>query len=56
MSSSSAAPWKPADRLLGVVSEVDRREWGLVWNALETGGFLLANNVRLEIEAELIKK
>jgi polyisoprenoid-binding protein YceI len=41
----------------GVVGEVDRREWGLVWNApLETGGFLLANNVRLEIEAELIKK
>ena len=40
-----------------MVPEVDRREWGLVWNApLETGGFLLANNVRLEIEAELIKK
>jgi polyisoprenoid-binding protein YceI len=41
----------------GVVGEVDRRDWGLVWNApLETGGFLLANNVRLEIEAELIRK
>jgi polyisoprenoid-binding protein YceI len=41
----------------GVVPEVDRRDWGLVWNApLETGGFLLANNVRLEIEAELVKK
>jgi len=24
--------------------------------ALETGGFLLARNVRLEIEAELVKK
>jgi polyisoprenoid-binding protein YceI len=41
----------------GVVPEVDRREWGLVWNApLETGGFLLSNTVRLEIEAELVKK
>jgi polyisoprenoid-binding protein YceI len=41
----------------GAVLEVDRREWGLVWNApLETGGFLLANSVRLEIEAELVKK
>jgi polyisoprenoid-binding protein YceI len=41
----------------GVVAEVDRREWGLVWNApLESGGVLLANNVRLEIEAELVKK
>ena len=41
----------------GVVPEVDRRDWGLVWNApLETGGFLLSNTVRLEIEAELVKK
>jgi polyisoprenoid-binding protein YceI len=41
----------------GVVAEVDRREWGLVWNApLEAGGVLLANNVRLEIEAELVRK
>jgi polyisoprenoid-binding protein YceI len=41
----------------GVVPEVNREDWGLVWNAaLETGGFLLANNVRLEIEAELVKK
>jgi len=41
----------------GVVPEVDRREWGLVWNApLETGGFLLSNSVRLEIEAELVKQ
>ena len=41
----------------GVVPEVDRRDWGLVWNApLESGGFLLGRNVRLEIEAELVKK
>jgi polyisoprenoid-binding protein YceI len=41
----------------GVVPEVDREEWGLTWNAaLETGGFLLSKSVRLEIEAELVKK
>jgi polyisoprenoid-binding protein YceI len=41
----------------GVVPEVDRRDWGLIWNTpLETGGFLLSNTVRLEIEAELVKK
>ena len=41
----------------GVIPEVDRREWGLTWNApLEAGGFLLSNSVRLEIEAELIRK
>ena len=41
----------------GVVPEVNREDWGLVWNApLETGGFLLAKTVRREIEAELIRK
>jgi polyisoprenoid-binding protein YceI len=41
----------------GAVPEVDREQWGLVWNSpLETGGFLLGKHVRLEIEAELIKK
>jgi polyisoprenoid-binding protein YceI len=41
----------------GAVPEVDREQWGLVWNSpLETGGFLLGRTVRLEIEAELIKK
>ena len=41
----------------GVVATVNREDWGLTWNAaLETGGFLLSKDVRLEIEAELIKK
>ena len=38
-------------------AEVNRLDWDLKWNApLETGGFLLANKVRLEIEAELNRK
>ena len=45
------------NRLAGVVREVNREDWDLKWNAaLETGGFLLSNKVRLEIEAELAKK
>jgi polyisoprenoid-binding protein YceI len=41
----------------GVVPEVDREDWGLTWNTpLETGGFLLSRSVRLEIEAELVRK
>ena len=41
----------------GLVPEVNREDWGLTWNtALETGGFLLSKTVRLEIEAELVKK
>ncbi|HEX3211578.1 MAG TPA: YceI family protein [Actinomycetota bacterium] len=41
----------------GVVPEVNREDWGLTWNApLEAGGFLLSKTVRLEIEAELVRK
>jgi polyisoprenoid-binding protein YceI len=41
----------------GVVPEVNREDWGLTWNTpLETGGFLLSKSVRLEIEAELVRK
>ena len=41
----------------GVVPKVNREDWGLTWNAaLETGGFLLSKDVRLEIEAELVRK
>ena len=41
----------------GVVPEVNREDWGLTWNTpLETGGFLLSKSVRLDIEAELVRK
>ena len=41
----------------GVVPEVNREDWDLTWNTpLETGGFLLSKSVRLEIEAELVRK
>ena len=36
-------------------AEVDRREWGLRWNqALETGGILVGNTVKIEIEAQAV--
>jgi|RhiMetStandDraft_4_1073278.scaffolds.fasta_scaffold03943_4 polyisoprenoid-binding protein YceI len=55
---SGLDPWgKTRIGFSGVVPEVDREQWGLVWNSpLETGGFVLGKHVRLEIEAELIKK
>ena len=35
---------------------IDRRDWGLKWNqALETGGILVANEVRIEIEVQAVK-
>jgi hypothetical protein len=35
---------------------VDRKEFGLVWNGvLEAGGVLVGDEVRIEIEVELIQ-
>ncbi len=38
-------------------AEIDREEYGLVWNvALESGGFLVGKNVRIEIAGEAIRQ
>jgi len=38
-------------------TELDRREWGLKWNqAIETGGVLVANKVRIEGEVQFVLK
>ena len=37
-------------------TELDRREWGLRWNqAIETGGVLVANKVRIDVEVQFVK-
>jgi polyisoprenoid-binding protein YceI len=37
--------------------EIDRREWGLRWNqAIETGGVLVANKVRIEAEVQFVRQ
>ncbi|RII43764.1 YceI family protein [Galactobacter valiniphilus] len=35
---------------------ISRKEWGLTWNAaLETGGVLVADKIKLELEAEFVR-
>jgi polyisoprenoid-binding protein YceI len=37
-------------------TEIDRREWGLKWNqAIETGGVLVANRVKVEVEVQFVR-
>lgn len=49
-------PWGGQRAGFTATTEIDRRDWGLRWNqALETGGVLVANNVRIEIEAQAVK-
>lgn len=50
-------PW--GGRRIGVSAQgkFNRKDFGMVWNAaLETGGFLVADEVKLNIELELLKK
>ena len=50
-------PWGKQRAGFAARTEIDRREWGLQWNqALETGGVLVANSVKIEIEAQAVKQ
>jgi polyisoprenoid-binding protein YceI len=50
-------PWGKQRAGFSARAEIDRREWGLQWNqALETGGVLVANSVKIEIEAQVVKQ
>ena len=50
-------PWGGLRAGFGATTEIDRRDWGLRWNqALETGGVLVGNNVRIEIDVQAVKQ
>jgi len=49
-------PWGKTRAGFSFTTEIDRREWGLKWNkAMETGGVLVANKVRVEGELQFVK-
>jgi polyisoprenoid-binding protein YceI len=49
-------PWGGTRAGSRATTKIDRRDWGLRWNqALETGGVLVANEVRVEIEVQAVK-
>jgi polyisoprenoid-binding protein YceI len=51
-----ADPWGATRRGAQARGTVDRKEFGLVWNgALEAGGVLVGDEVRIELEVELIQ-
>ncbi len=53
---SQASPW--GDTRIGFTAEteVSRKDWGLEWNvALEAGGVLVSDKVKLTIDAEWIR-
>ena len=52
-----ASPWGDQRAGFSATTEVSRKDWGLEWNvALETGGFVVSEKVRLNIEIEAVKQ
>ena len=50
-------PWGNTRAGFSFRTEIDRRDWGLKWNqALETGGVLVANKVRIEGEVQFVRQ
>ena len=48
-------PWGKQRAGFSARTEIDRREWGLRWNqALETGGILVGNTIKIEVEAQAV--
>ena len=49
-------PWGGTRAGVRAATKIDRRDWGLTWNqALETGGILVGNEVRIEIELQAVQ-
>ena len=49
-------PWGGQRAGARATAEIDRRQWGLTWNqALETGGILVGNTVKIELEVQAVK-
>ena len=53
---SQQSPWGDTRIGFSAETEVSRKEWGLEWNvALETGGVLVGDKIKLTIDAEWVK-
>ena len=51
-----ADPWGKTRAGFSFRTEIDRQDWGLKWNqAIETGGVLVANKVRVEGEVQFVR-
>ena len=49
-------PWGNLRAGFSASAKIDRREFGLTWNqALETGGVVVANEIKVSVDAELFR-
>jgi polyisoprenoid-binding protein YceI len=49
-------PWGGERIGFSADAKLDRREFGLIWNqALETGGILVSNDIKIHVDAQLVR-
>lgn len=54
---TAKSPWGTTSFGFTASTSINRKEWGLEWNvALETGGVLVGDEVKIDIELELVKE
>ncbi len=51
------SPWGTTNAGFTATTTINRKEWDLNWNvALETGGFLVGDKIKINIDLELVKQ
>ncbi len=51
------SPWGTTSAGFSATTRINRKDWGLVWNAaLETGGVLVGDQITISIELEIVKQ
>jgi len=56
-SGESKDPWGNIRKGATATTKINRKDFGLVWNAaLETGGVVVGDDVNIILEIEMIKK
>jgi polyisoprenoid-binding protein YceI len=56
-SGQAQSPWGTTSAGFSATTRLRRKDWGLNWNqALETGGWLVGDEITVTIELELVKK
>ena len=51
----TADPWGGHRAVFTAAGTIDREDWGLTWNLpLDGGGFVVSNQIRIEIELEAV--
>ena len=54
---TSTDPWGNLRAGLEASTTIDRKDWGLTWNAaLETGGVLVGNKVKITLDVSAVRQ